>query len=109
MIIRAFTEDPNRPLILISDEEGNYSTNIKEVVFLEVEGDHASCPAWSRAFTSRAAFDAYMKANADDEELEGAKPLTLAEWSALAGKEPDTYEKKQGPVQNPYKTGGEGK
>lgn len=108
-IIRANTEDPKRPLILISDEEGNYTSNIKDVVFLEVEGPHPSCSAWSRAFTNKAAFDAYVKAQEDDEEIQGAKPLTLVEWSAKSGKEPDTYEKKQGPVPNPYKIGGGGK
>jgi hypothetical protein len=108
-IIRANTEDPSRPLILISDDEGNLTANIKAAVFLEVPGSHAGCSRWSRAFTSRAAFDAYIKAqDEDDEELKTAKPLTLAEWSKLSGEEPDTYEKKQGPVENPYRPGGGG-
>lgn len=105
-IIRANTEDPNQPLILISDDEGNWSSNLKDVVFIEVEGPHASCSGWSRAFTNRAAFDAYIKSlDEDEEELKKAKPLTLAEWSAKTGTEPDTYEKKKGPVENPYKIG----
>lgn len=104
-IIRARTEDPNRPLILISDEEGNWKGNLKDAVFIEVEGPHAGCSAWSRAFTNRAAFDAYVKAQEDDEELKNAKPLTLAEWSARQGTEPDTYEKRKGPVENPYRPG----
>jgi|GEM_PF-722270 len=104
-IIRANTEDPNRPLILISDEEGNWESNLKDVVFLEVEGPHAGCSDWSRAFTNRAAFDAYVKAQEDDEDLKNAKPLSLAEWSKRSGSEPDTYEKKKGPVENPYKPG----
>ncbi|MBA3724897.1 MAG: hypothetical protein H0W86_00225 [Armatimonadetes bacterium] len=107
-IIRANTEDPLRPLILISNEEGNLKSNIKDVVFLEVPAGHAGCSSWSRAFTSVAAFDAYVKAQEDDEDLQNAKPLTLAEWSRLGGDEPDTYEKKQGPVDNPYKQGGDG-
>lgn len=102
-IIRGATEDSNRPLILISDEEGNWSSNIKDVVFLEVEGPHAGCSSWSRAFTSVAAFNVFIK---EDEDLADAKPLTLGEWSAKAGEEPDTYEKKEGPVENPYKIGG---
>jgi hypothetical protein len=107
-LVRGNTEDPNRPLLLKSDDEGNWTANLKDVVFLEVEGPHATCSEWSRAFTSRAAFDAYVKAqqaeNEEDESLKNAKPLTLKEWSARQGKEPDTYEKKQGPVPNPYKT-----
>ncbi|MFY9233180.1 MAG: hypothetical protein WAO58_01845 [Fimbriimonadaceae bacterium] len=105
-IIRGRTEDPNRPLILISDEDGNWTSNIPGVVFLEVEGPHAGCSDWSRAFTSRAAFDAYIKAqDEEDEELKKAKPLTLAEWSVKAGETPDTFQRKVGPVENPYKMG----
>jgi hypothetical protein len=106
VIIRANTEDPNKPLILISDDEGNWSANLPEAVFLEVEGNHAGCSAWSRAFTSRAAFDAYVREQEDDEDIQSAKPLTLAEWAALEGEKPDTYERKQGPVPNPYKRDG---
>lgn len=102
-IIRANTEDPTKPLILISDEEGNWSANLKSVLFLEVPGPHAGCSTWSRAFTSRAAFDAFVKSQADDEELQKAKPLTLEEWSRLSGEKPDTFERKVGPVENPYK------
>ena len=104
-IIRGNTEDPKRPLILISDEEGNWTSNIKEVAFLEQQGPHPTCNSWSRAFTNRAALDAYVKVNADDEEIRTAKPLTLAEWSARNAGEPDTYDKKKGPVENPYKPG----
>ena len=104
-IVRGNTEDPKRPLILISDDQGNWTSNIKEVAFLETDGPHPTCSAWSRAFTSRAALDAYVKANAEDEEIKTAKALTLAEWSARNAGEPDTYEKKEGPVENPYKPG----
>lgn len=103
-IIRGNTEDPNKPLILISDDQGNLTSNIKDVVFLEVVGPHPSCSAWSRAFTNRAAFDAYVKAQ-DDEDLKSAKPLSLKEWSERNNGEPDSYEKKKGPVENPYKPG----
>lgn len=103
-VLRLHTEDPHRPLIVISDEEGNLKSNIKEVVFLEMPGSHAGCSAWSRAFTSRVAFNAYLKsADPDDESIQEAKPLTLAEWAQLSGGEPDTYEKKKGPVENPYR------
>ena len=100
-IIRGATEDPLRPIILISDEEGNWASNIPSVVFIEVEGSHAGCSDWSRAFTSIAAFNAFVAAN---EDLVDAKPLSLAEWSKREGGEPDTYEKKVGPVENPYRT-----
>jgi hypothetical protein len=69
------------------------------VVFLEADGGHPKCADWSRAFTSRAAFDAYVKAHP---EYAGAKPLTLAEWSERNAGEPDTYMKPKGPVENPY-------
>ncbi|RYG45366.1 hypothetical protein EON79_12820 [bacterium] len=102
-IVRANTEDPARPLILISDERGEWTSNLPDVVFLEVPGPHPSCSAWSKAFTGRAAFDAYVKAS--DEDLGEAKPLSLAEWGARNGGEPDSYERRKGPVENPYKPG----
>lgn len=104
-IIRGATEDPKRPLLLISDEEGNWTSNLPGVVFLEVPGPHPSCSGWSRAFTSRTAFDVYVKAQADDEEIQTARPLDLKAWSVRNGGEPDSYEKRQGPVENPYKPG----
>lgn len=100
-IIRAATEDPNRLLVLISDDEGNLTSNIKEVVFLEKFGEHPECSGWSRAFTSRAAFDKYIAENA---EFKDAKPLSLEEWSKLNNGTPDTYRKIEKP--NPYKPGG---
>ncbi len=69
------------------------------VVFLEGEGGHPKCADWSRVFTSRAAFAAYVK---EHPEYAGAKPLTLDEWSQRNAGEPDTYVKLQGPVENPY-------
>ena len=100
-IIRAATEDANRLLVLISDEEGNLTSNIKEVVFLEKMGEHPECSGWSRAFTSRAAFDKYI---AENGEFKDAKPLSLEEWSKLNNGTPDTYRKIEKP--NPYKPGG---
>ncbi len=96
-IIRASTEDPNRLLVLISDEEGNWTSNIKEVVFLENYGDHPECNDWSRAFTSRAAFDKYTKANP---EFKDVKPLNLTDWGKLNHGKPVTYRKIDKP--NPY-------
>jgi hypothetical protein len=100
-IIRASTEDPNRLLVLISDEEGNWTSNIKDVVFLEKFGDHPECSNWSRAFTSRAAFDKFVAANP---EFKDDKPLTLVEWAQMNHGTPDTFTKPDKP--NPYKTGG---
>lgn len=99
-ILHIPTEDSTRTLVLISDEEGSFKTDMTQVVFLEKEDGHAGCSEWSQAFSSRAAFDAFVKANPDYAD---AKPLTLAEWSQREGKEPDTYVKPKGPVENPYR------
>jgi hypothetical protein len=96
------TEDPNRPLVLVGDDEGNLVAAggaLAGAVFLEDEGSHAGCDDWSRVFTSRSAFDAYVRANPEHRD---AKPLTLAEWSERHGKKPDTYYKPKGPVEDPY-------
>jgi hypothetical protein len=100
-IIRLPIEDPAQKAVLISDEKGNWSTDMPGLVFLEVEAGHPTCHRWSRAFSSRAAFDAYVQANP---QYRSAKPLTLAEWSEREGKEPETYVKPKGPVENPYRT-----
>ena len=96
-IIRAATEDPNRLLVLISDDEGNWTSNIKEVVFLEKFGDHPECNDWSRAFTSQAAFDKFTQANP---EYKDAKSLNLSEWGKMNHGKPNTYRKIDKP--NPY-------
>jgi hypothetical protein len=101
-IIRAATEDPNRLLVLISDDEGNLSSNIPGVVFLEEMGEHPECTAWSRAFTSRAAFDRFV---AEHPEFKSAEPFTLAEWQKRNAGRPMTYRKIDRP--SPYiKPGG---
>jgi hypothetical protein len=96
-IIRAATEDPGRLLVLISDEEGNWKSNIKGVVFLEKFGDHPECSEWSRAFTSRVAFEKYVAANP---EFKNSKPLSLDEWGKMNNGRPETYRKIDKP--NPY-------
>ena len=96
-IIRAATEDPNRLLILISDDEGNWTPNIKSVVFLEKFGPHPECSDWSRAFTSVAAFNKYVQANP---EFKDSKPLGLAEWSKMNHAMPATYQRINKP--SPY-------
>lgn len=100
-IIRGATEDPNRLLVLISDDEGIWTSNIKDVVFLEKVGDHPECSEWSRAFTSLAAFNQYIKANP---EFKDSKPMLLANWAKLNNGKPETYRKIDMP--NPYKIGG---
>ncbi|MBX3117967.1 MAG: hypothetical protein KF784_02805 [Fimbriimonadaceae bacterium] len=97
-IIRAATEDPNRMLVMISDEEGNWKPNIPGVVFLETPGDHPECSAWSRAFTSADAFRKYVESH---EEYKDAKPISLVEWAQQNAGTPDTYRKIDKP--NPYK------
>lgn len=102
-VLHLATEDANRPLILLSDEQGNLNpTNAalgKSAVFLEREASHAGCSDWSQAFTSRAAFDRFVNANP---EYANAKPIPLTEWQTQQGKKPDTYFKKQGPPGNPF-------
>jgi hypothetical protein len=101
-LLRLPTEDPTRTVVLVSDEEGTLSVAgdpLPGLVFLEDEGSHAACDAWSQAFTSRAAFAAYV---AKHPRYKDTKPLTLDEWQARQGKKPDTYVKPVGPVANPY-------
>jgi hypothetical protein len=102
-ILRIPTEDPHRLLIAISDEQGELKGNMPEAVFLEAEASHTGCEEWSRAFTSRGAFEAYVREQAKRHpELANAKPLPFAEWAKREGKEPDTYVKPKGPAENPY-------
>jgi hypothetical protein len=98
-VLRIPTENPDRVLQVVSDEQGNLRTSTPEAVFLEQEDSHAGCDRWSRAFSSRAAFEAYVKTHPD---LADAKPLSFAEWAQLQGKKPDTYVRAKGPVENPY-------
>ncbi|BCM89753.1 hypothetical protein IAD21_01600 [Abditibacteriota bacterium] len=99
-ILSLATEDPNRRVIVFSDERGNLTTDFKGAVFLEEKGGHPKCSQWSQAFTSRAAFDAYVAKNPKFKE---AKPLSFEEWANVeAAGTPDTYEKEEGPVENPY-------
>jgi hypothetical protein len=97
-IIRAATEDPNRLLVMISDEEGNWTSNVPEVVFLEKVGEHPECSSWSRAFTTRAALEKYVASNP---EYKDVTPLGLKEWASLNNGTPNTYRSIDKP--NPYK------
>jgi hypothetical protein len=98
-VLHLATEDPNRPVVLISDEQGNLTGGDPGVVFLEQEASHAGCSEWSQAFTSRAAFEKFV---AENPKYKGAKALTLAEWSQREGKRPDTYFSRKGPDGNPF-------
>jgi hypothetical protein len=98
-ILQLPTEDPGELLVIISDEQGNLRTRRSEAVFVEEEGSHATCDRWSRAFSSRSAFEAYVR---ETPALADAKPLSFAEWALRDGKKPDTYMKPRGPVENPY-------
>ncbi|CAN5467030.1 hypothetical protein BH11ARM2_BH11ARM2_33100 [soil metagenome] len=80
--VHAPTEDPAQPLILTSDDKGDWTSNLPDVVFLEQEGDHALCNRWSRAFTSSNAFAKYVEENP---QYKASKPLALVEWSNREG------------------------
>lgn len=101
-ILQIPTEQPDRLVVVFSDEQGHLKTRTPEVVFLEAESSHAGCDEWSRAFSSRAAFDAHVQENP---KLAGARALTFQEWAEREGKEPDTYVKPKGPTENPYQSG----
>jgi hypothetical protein len=98
-ILHIPTQDPMKPLIVISNEQGELKTDTPNVVFLEDTDSHRSCNRWSRAFTDRAAFDTYVN---EHEEFKGAKPVSFDEWASLHGDKPDTYVKPKGPAGNPY-------
>lgn len=97
-IIRAATEDPNKLLVMVSDDEGNWKANLPNVVFLESLAEHPECSDWSRAFTDQAAFDTFVAANP---EFKDAKAMSLSEWSELNRGTPNTYRRIDRP--NPYK------
>jgi hypothetical protein len=94
-LFRIPLETPDQTLIVFADEMGNLTTDTPEVVFLEEPGDHAQCHEWSQAFSSRAAFDKWVKANP---KYAKEKALTFAQW---ADKEPEdtpaTYVKPHAP------------
>ncbi|MCI0330045.1 MAG: hypothetical protein L0196_03715 [candidate division Zixibacteria bacterium] len=95
------TEDPLKPVVIISDEQGNLTTDNPGVLFLEEAASHRKCNRWSSAFSSRKAFEEYVATNP---EFKDAKPLSFEEWAAVevSGKKPDTYVKPEGPEGNPY-------
>jgi hypothetical protein len=98
-ILHLPTEDPLKPVVVISDDQGNLTTDDPAAVFLEEEGGHKSCQRWSMTFTSRKAFDDHI---ATHPKFQGARAVTFQEWADLRGKKPDTYVKPEGPEGNPY-------
>jgi len=101
VVLRIPTEDPRRPLVLTSDEQGNLKGDMPDAVFLEQEAGHAKCDSWSQAFTSMAAFRRFIE---EHPRFAAAKPLDFTAWSAREGRKPDTYVKQPGPVENPYRS-----
>jgi hypothetical protein len=70
--------------VLLTRKEGKWSTAPENVVFTGQKVNHRSCQLGYRAFTTRAAFDAWVHKN--HELLGDAKPLTLQEMVDLTGK-----------------------
>lgn len=97
-ILRIPLETPDKTLVVFSDEQGNLFTSTPGVLCLEEPGSHAQCNQWSRAFSSRKAFD---NCDRENPKYADAKLLTFAQWAQLQGDKPDTYEKPHGPSNNP--------
>ncbi len=98
-ILHLPTEDPLKPVVIISDDQGNMTTDNPNAVFLEEESGHKSCQRWSLTFSSRRAFNDHVAANP---QFKGARAVPFQEWADLRGKKPDTYVKPEGPEGNPY-------
>jgi hypothetical protein len=99
-LLRIPLESPEKTLVVASDKAGNLSTDTPQVLFLEEPQSHVKCHEWSRAFSNRAAFEAWVK---DKPQYKDAKLLTFDEWAQMEGDKPDTYAKPEGPVKgNPY-------
>jgi hypothetical protein len=101
-ILRIPLESPEKSLVVLSGADGTLRTDTPDVVFLEEPASHTKCHEWSRAFSNRAAFEAWTRANP---KYANAKLLTWNEWANVEPADtPDTYEKPKGPVENPYET-----
>ena len=99
-ILSLATENPNKRVIVFSDERGNLTTEDKDAVFLGNRSSHVKCMQWSQAFTTRGAFDLYVL---EHPKYKDAKPLTFDEWANVAvGDTPETYFAEEGPSANPY-------
>lgn len=80
LIVYAPSEKKGEPIIL-KRTDGKW-TAPEGTVFLNTFKKHADCAALSRAFSSKAAFDAYVAKH----KVEGAKALTLAEFAEAVAK-----------------------
>ncbi|MDX2065489.1 MAG: hypothetical protein SFX74_07085 [Fimbriimonadaceae bacterium] len=99
-VIRAATEQPGQTLVLISDDEGNWKSNLPGVRFVESGGEHPECHAWSKAFTTAAAAEAWRQSAGEDVPI-----LDLTAWGQLNRGKPETYRKINRP--NPYRDSGD--
>lgn len=81
LTILAPSEVKGRP-VAIARKDGKWSTAPAGAVFVGVNAGHKVCPTTYRAFTTRAAFDAWVTKHSD--LLKGAKPLTTVEQLVAA-------------------------
>jgi hypothetical protein len=79
--VLAPTELKGKPALL-SRKDDKWSVLPESAVFVGQKASHQQCQVAYRAFTTRAAFDAYVKAHKD--VVGDAKPLTLAQMVELA-------------------------
>lgn len=77
LVVYAPSEKKGEPVIL--KRTGGKWSAPDGAVFINTFKKHVDCSMLSRAFTNKAAFDAYVKA----QDISGAKALTLAEFSEV--------------------------
>ncbi len=75
LVVYAPSEKVGEPVVL--KRTGGKWTAPEGAVFLNIFNKHADCAALSRAFSSKAALDAYVAKH----KVEGAKALTFAEFA----------------------------
>lgn len=80
LIVYAPSEKIGEPVVL--KRTGGKWTGPKDAVYLNSFKAHKDCAALSRAFSSKAAFEKYIKANGQPD----AKPLTLEEFITIVTK-----------------------
>jgi hypothetical protein len=78
--VLAPSEVQGRPVSL-TRTAGKWSASPSSAVFVGVKASHKVCPTTYRAFTTKAAFDAWVAKN--QPLLKGAQPLTLDQMVAL--------------------------
>ncbi len=95
-ILRIPLESPDHTLVIFADEKGELSSADRDAVFLEEPASHVKCYEWSKAFSSRAAFEKWAQ---DKPQYRDARLLSLAEWAQQYEDKPDTYER---PIPPPH-------